>query len=70
MPTVAKNIVHRPEKLFHPYQVLINRKKKGEYFSRVYATLEEAIVGRDAYLASVKNGSLNTTIVNHNNGVE
>ena len=50
MPTVAKNIVHRPEKLFNPYQVLINRKKKGEYFSRVYSTLEEAIKGRDDYL--------------------
>lgn len=51
MPTIAKNIVHRPEKLFHPYQVLINAKKKGHYFSRVYSTLEEAIKGRDDYLA-------------------
>jgi hypothetical protein len=55
MPTVAKNIVHRPEKLFHPYQVLINAKKKGHYFSRVYSTLEEAIKGRDNYLASLEN---------------
>tara|TARA_R110002126_G_C10102515_1_gene466344 strand:+ start:265 stop:489 length:225 start_codon:yes stop_codon:yes gene_type:complete len=55
MPTVAKNIVHRPEKLFHPYQVLINAKKKGHYFSRVYSTLEEAIKGRDDYLASLEN---------------
>lgn len=58
MPTVAKNIVHRPEKLFHPYQVLINRKKKGEYFSRVYSTLEEAIKGRDDYLENKLAGGL------------
>ena len=37
------------------YQVLIYRKKKGHYFSRVYATLEEAVAGRDAYLASLEN---------------
>ena len=55
MPTITKNIVHRPEKLFHPYQVLINAKKKGHYFSRVYSTLEEAIKGRDDYLASLEN---------------
>jgi hypothetical protein len=55
MPTVAKNIVYRPEKILHPYQVLILRKSKGQYFSRVYATLEEAIAGRDAYLASLEN---------------
>lgn len=58
MPTVEKNIVHRPEKLFHPYQVLINRKKKGEYFSRVYSTLEEAIKGRDDYLKNKLAGGL------------
>lgn len=54
MPTIAKNIVYKPNKLLHKYQVLINRKKKGQYFSRVYATLEEAVAGRDAYLESVK----------------
>jgi len=70
MPTVSKNIQHRPHKLFNPYQVLINAKKKGQYFSRVYSTLEEAIKGRDDYLASLENEpSLNTTIVNHTNGV-
>ena len=70
MPTIAKNIVYRPEKILHPYHVLINSKSKKRYMSRVYATLEEAIAGRDTYLAGVQNGSLNTTIVNHNNGVE
>ena len=53
MPTVAKNIVYRPNKLIHQYQVLINAKKKGHYFSRVYSTFEEAVAGRDAYLATV-----------------
>jgi hypothetical protein len=53
MPTIQKNIVYQPRRLIHPYQVLINAKKKGHYFSRVYATLEEAIKGRDTYLASV-----------------
>lgn len=54
MPTIAKNIVYRPEKILHPYQVLINSKKKKQYLSRVYATLEEAIKGRDDYLASLE----------------
>jgi hypothetical protein len=62
MPTVAKNIVYRPNKIIHQYQVLINAKKKGQYFSRVYSTLEEAVAGRDAYLESVKNEP--TTIKN------
>jgi hypothetical protein len=53
MPTVERNIVYRPEKILHPYQVLINSKSKKQYMSRVYATLEEARNGRDAYLASV-----------------
>ncbi len=53
MPTIQKNIVYQPRRLLHPYQVLINAKKKGHYFSRVYATLEDAIKGRDNYLASV-----------------
>lgn len=52
MPNVAKCIYYRPSKILHPYQVLIN--KKGAFFSRVYATLEEAIAGRDAFLASLK----------------
>ena len=55
MPTVEKNIVYQPKKLLHKYQVLINAKKKKQYFSRVYATLEEARKGRDDYLESVKN---------------
>ena len=53
MPTIQKNIVYQPRRLLHKYQVLINAKKKGHYFSRVYATLEDAIKGRDNYLASV-----------------
>jgi hypothetical protein len=48
MPKVADNIYFRPEKIFNAYQVLINRK--GAFFSRVYPTLEEAVVGRDAFL--------------------
>jgi hypothetical protein len=55
MPTVAKNIIYAPKKILHPYQVHINAKKKGQCFSRVYATLEEAIKGRDDYLASLEN---------------
>jgi hypothetical protein len=55
MPTIAKNIVYRPNKILNPYQVLINAKKKGQYFSRVYATFEEAVAGRDTYLASLEN---------------
>jgi len=55
MPTVSKNIVYRPNKIINPYQVLINSKKKGQYLSRVYSTLEEAIKGRDDYLASLEN---------------
>ena len=55
MPTVARNIVYQPKKILHPYQVLIVHKNKGHYFSRVYATLEEAIAGRDTYLASLEN---------------
>jgi hypothetical protein len=52
MPCVAKCIYFRPKKIFHQYQVLIN-KKEG-FFSRVYATLEEAIKGRDDFLASLE----------------
>jgi hypothetical protein len=54
MPTVEKNIVYRPNKILNPYQVLINSKNKKKYMSRVYPTLEEAIAGRDAYLASLE----------------
>jgi hypothetical protein len=54
MPTIEKNIVYRPEKILHPYQVLINSKSKKRYMSRVYATLEEARKGRDDYLASLE----------------
>ena len=52
MPCVAKCIYYRPKKIFHQYQVLINRK--GAFFSRVYPTLEEAIKGRDEFLASLE----------------
>jgi hypothetical protein len=54
MPTIARNIVYQPKKILHPYQVLIVRRKKGHYFSRVYATFEEAVAGRDGYLASLE----------------
>ena len=52
MPCVAKCIYYRPKKIFNQYQVLINRKA---FFSRVYPSLEEAIKGRDEFLASLEN---------------
>lgn len=69
MPNVAKCIYYRPTKIFHPYQVLIN--KKGAFFSRVYATLEEAIAGRDAFLASLENKTeVSHSMSTSTNGVE
>ena len=44
---VAEHIYFRSEKIFNQYQVLINRK--GAFFSRVYPSLEEAIVGRNTF---------------------
>jgi hypothetical protein len=44
---VAEHIYFRSEKVINQYQVLINRK--GAFFSRVYASLEEAIAGRDKF---------------------
>jgi hypothetical protein len=44
---VAEHIYYRTEKVINKYQVLINRK--GAFFSRVYPSLEEAVVGRDTF---------------------
>lgn len=44
---VAEHIYYRTEKILNPYHVLINRK--GAFFSRVYPSLEEAIVGRNRF---------------------
>jgi hypothetical protein len=44
---VAEHIYFRSNKILNQYHVLINRK--GAFFSRVYPSLEEAIVGRNTF---------------------
>lgn len=53
MPVVAQNIYFHPKKILHPYQVRFMRKDK-LYHSGVFATLDEAIVFRDAFIQSQK----------------
>jgi hypothetical protein len=46
---VAKNIYHAPKKLFHQYQVRIQRNGK-QVFYRGCDTLEAAVKARDTWL--------------------
>ena len=46
---VAPCIYHNADKIIHPYHLIVSRNKKT--FSRVYATLEEAVKKRDEFIA-------------------
>jgi len=48
---VAPCIYYNAGKIVHPYHLIVSRNKKT--FSRVYATLEEAVKKRDAFLTSL-----------------
>jgi hypothetical protein len=51
MPRIAQYIYYRPAKLLHPYYVQMgNNNKKRLYYRETFATLEEAIKGRDEAL--------------------
>jgi hypothetical protein len=48
---VARCVYYNQEKLIHPYHLIVTRNKVT--FSRVFATLEEAEVGRDTFLTNL-----------------
>ena len=46
---VAPCIYYNADKIVHPYHLIVSRNKRT--FSRVYATLEEAVKKRDEFIA-------------------